>query len=110
MGVKRATLRIVIITTILCLVSTTATYAAEPVQIVQKFADIYKILRGIGLAGATISLGVTGFMQVSGNEQAALKARTASIYICVAVAAMYLIPKFVGMGVQWGKTHAWSPR
>ena len=81
----------------------------EAAPIVNGFSQRYNIIRGVGLAGAIMSLGITGILYITGNDQSAAKARTAAIYVCIAVAALYLIPTFVNMGVSWGKSHAWTP-
>ena len=89
--------------------SITPAFAVNDNELLTKFAGLFSALRGIGLAGALISLAITGMLYVAGNEQSAAKAKTAALYICLAVAAMYLLPSFVGMGVSWGISHAWTP-
>lgn len=81
------------------------------VEFGQKIYTLYKIMQAVAAPLAVASIGISAVGALFGNEKEQEKAFTRMKYTIIAIACLYLVPTFIGMGydvvknIQWDPTH-----
>lgn len=69
-----------------------------------------KIIHAVALSGGAIGLGWCGIEYMYASDEAARKAKAKALVILASVAALYLLPYFVRLGISLGKEYGWGGR
>lgn len=96
---------------IVAILSIQVGFAANSMESMKSsFTDILRQVQKIGTMFAAVALAIDAVIMAMGSDQARDKARTAMIYVIIAVAGLYLIPAFFhlgadNIGLSWDPYH-----
>lgn len=103
---------VIILSLALCFQTAFADEASAMSEMSSKFRQAYDVicsvatvLAALGLAASALEI-LAGSM-ISDSELSKLKKRV--FYIIIALAAIYLLPNAIAMGMSIGKAHQWTP-
>ena len=75
----------------------------------QKIYKLYNIMKAVAAPLAVASIGVSAVGALFGSEKEQEKAFNRIKYTVIAIACLYLIPAFIGMGYDVVKDLQWDP-
>ena len=73
-----------------------------------KIWEVYSVGRVVCLPLAAVSVGMSAF-KLLGDEKSQTVGKKQFYITLMAVAAMYILPYVIKLGVDLGKTYAWNP-
>ena len=74
-----------------------------------KIVEIGGIYETLTLAGGAVGLAWCGLEYTYGSDDLAKRAKAKAIIIAFATAALFLLPRFIALGMSVGRAHSWSP-
>ena len=92
-----------------CLLTTTA-FADDEGTVRNSVFSLYKTVRMITLPLAAVGIAGSGIQIAAGDVQSAAKAKRRILVICMAVAAVWLIPGLLSSGRNLLSSGAWDPQ
>lgn len=78
-----------------------------------EYKELYKSIYGIFRVAATsfgaVGVAISAVQMVIGDEESASKALSRIVILLGAIAALWLLPAIISMGIELGRQFAWDP-
>lgn len=76
----------------------------------EKISEVYGIFLVVATPVGACGIAVSGLKLFTGSEKDAEKAKKQIAWIAMTVAALYLLPAVISLGIDIGKRYGWNPR